>query len=147
MPKNYMGKIPKHCTVAELDAIRHKLCVQFWPRLSEYARFVMHNKKLMGGCFVFVWIFPSDLTTELEVAISKPPTLAVLEDLSLSINNKVLYPGSGGFTSHRLTSSLASKLIYVGLMFTVSCYFCLYFVGCGVVPLVSVSRTETGLPI
>ena len=40
----------------------------------------MHNKKLVEGCFVVVWIFPSDLTTELEVAISKPLTVAVLEE-------------------------------------------------------------------
>ena len=97
---------PKHCTVAELNALRQKLCVQFWPRLSDCAKFIMHHSRHWNGCYFVVWVYPSGLTAEfekvyplgltaaLEEAISKSTTLTLLKEskvISLSVDNKPLF--------------------------------------------------------
>lgn len=85
---------PKLYTVAELNHLRQKLSMQFWPRLSECAKFAMRHSTHRGGCFVVVWTFPSDLTIELEEAVSSPTTRAVFKEnrvQSFSVQNKELY--------------------------------------------------------
>lgn len=104
---------PKFCTVAELNELRHKLCVQFWPRLSECAKRVMRHSTHRGGCFVVVWTFPSSLTKELEEAVSKPATHALFKEnrvLSFSLQNKELYVNHEISTPGRLMRKFCLQL-------------------------------------
>lgn len=71
-----LDKDPKSCTVKELNDIRQNLCVEFWPRLSDYAKFVMYHYKHAEGCFVVTWLLPSDLASELIETASKPESHA-----------------------------------------------------------------------
>jgi hypothetical protein len=101
MPSQYcevilkIDKDPSFCTVAELSDLRRELCIQFWPRLSEYAQFILLHRRQWED--LVMWRFPSELTSELEKALDKPKTHALLREshvLSLSVQNKYLYVGT-----------------------------------------------------
>jgi hypothetical protein len=131
MPKKYseasvkIDKDPKVCTLAELNVIRQKLFVAFWPPLSEYAKLVMHFKKFLNGCFVVVWVLPSYLATELAKAINSLEVQALLEEnqvLSLSVQNKVLYVGPSQITRESspacksTASGMQDSMIHIKLL-------------------------------
>ena len=83
---------PDRVTIAEMNKLREKLCGEFLPRLSKYAKYVMHHSKVKKGCFGITWMFPSSLTSELEKAAHKEHAFFKKNLItSFSVQNKEVY--------------------------------------------------------
>ena len=79
-----LDKDPKLYTMRELDKFRQSLSVEFWPRLSDYAKFVMCHYSHSEGCFQVTWIVPPGFVSECEAVARSDSVLAFL------VQNKVL---------------------------------------------------------
>lgn len=89
-----INKDPYSCTLKELNDFRQSLCVEFWPRLSEYAQFIMYHYKHSEGCFIVTWILPSDLALELEKLAKRPSSHEFFmqnQILSFTVCGKAFY--------------------------------------------------------
>lgn len=89
-----IDKSPHSCTLKELNDIRQNMCIKFWPRLSEYAQYIMYHYKHSEGCFIVTWIFPSDLALELKKFANKPSGHVFFvqnQILSFTLQGKQLY--------------------------------------------------------
>ena len=77
-PPNYdditvkLDKDPKLYTMRELDEFRQRLSVEFWPRLSDYAKFVTYHYSHDEGSFIVTWILPPGLVSEFEAVARSP---------------------------------------------------------------------------
>ena len=77
-PPNYdditvkLDKDPKQYTMRELDEFRQSLSVKFWPRLSDYAKFVTYHYSHAEGSFIVTWILPPGLVSEFEAVARSP---------------------------------------------------------------------------
>ena len=77
-PPNYdditvkLDKDPKLYTMRELDEFRQSLSVEFWPRLSDYAKFVTYHYSHAEGSFIVTWILPPGLVSEFEAVARSP---------------------------------------------------------------------------
>ena len=67
-----LDKDPKLYTMRELDEFRQSLGVEFWPRLSDYAKFVTYHYSQAEGCFKVTWILPPGLVSEFEEVARSP---------------------------------------------------------------------------
>ena len=89
-PPNYdditvkLDKDPKLYTMRELDEFRQSLSVEFWPRLSDYAKYVTYHYSQAVGCFIVTWILPPGLVSEFE-AVARSP-----KGQSFFVENQVL---------------------------------------------------------
>ena len=95
-PPNYdditvkLDKDPKLYTMRELDEFRQSLSVEFWPRLSDYAKFVTYHYSHAEGCFQVTWILPPGLVTEFEAVARSPKGQAFfVQNLVLSVVTRV----------------------------------------------------------
>lgn len=79
-----LDKDPELYTMRELDELRQSLSMQFWPRLSDYAKFVMFHHSPSEGCFEVTWVVPPGLMSECE-AMAKSPKVS-----AFFVQNKVL---------------------------------------------------------
>ena len=87
-----INKDPDRVTIAEMNKLREKLCGKFLPRLSKYAKYVMHHSKVKKGCFSITWIFPSSITSKLEKAAHKEHAFFKKNLItSFSVQNKEVY--------------------------------------------------------
>ena len=77
-PPNYddinmkLNEDPNSYTMRKLDELRRNMNVEFWPRLSDYAKFVTFHYSTSGGCFEVTWILPPGLVPEFEAVARSP---------------------------------------------------------------------------
>ena len=94
-----IDKDPTRVTISDLNTLRKKICGEFWPRLSEYASYVLHNCKLKIGCFIVTWRFNSSLRSELEEKACKAHDFFEKNQvLSFSIGKEDIYVSKSKFT-------------------------------------------------